>query len=211
MIGHLTGDHIGGQHITTGQDDGADHGHQQQHRCHLEGQEVIGEQVFTNAGRGFLTHGGRTGQRPGGGDHNTNQQRQQTGADAGGHQTSRGEIGDGLQVFPLVDEHDREQDQHVDRAHVHQDLGHGHETGVQQQVEPCNGGEHPAQQEGGINDVAEQHHTQGADHHNGGQHQKTDQLGGCRDGHASPSLASLEDCPSFLAEDLAGGVRVSNT
>ena len=81
--------------------------------------------------------------------------------DAGGHHTARGEVGDGLEVFPLVHEHDREQDQHIDRAHVYQDLGHRHETGVQQQVEPCNGHEHPAQQEGGIDDVAEQNHTQG--------------------------------------------------
>ena len=56
-------------------------------------------------------------------------------------------------------------------------MGCRDEAGVEHQVEPRHGEEYPAQEEGGIHDVGQHHHTQGANHNRGGQYPENDQLG----------------------------------
>ena len=155
--------------------------------------------MLTDAHGCPFTHRLRTGNSPRSGEGDAHKQGEQTSADATGDQPARLQTRDGSEVFALVHEHDREQDQHIDGAHVHEHLGSGNEAGVQQQIQPCHRHENATEKEGGINDVAQQHNTQSTDRDNGGENEETDQLGRRSNGH--PAFSSLvgadeEDSPS---------------
>ena len=70
--------------------------------------------MFTNAGRCFFTHRGWARQGPWCRHHNAHQQSEETEANTPRHNPTGGEVGNGFEIFPLVHEHDREQDQNVD-------------------------------------------------------------------------------------------------
>ena len=175
--------------------------------------------MFADADRGLFTHRQRPRQGPVGGERHPQQQHEQPRAHPTGEQTAQQQPRDGRQIFLLVHEHDREQDQHVHRAHVNQNLGRCHKAGIEQQVQARHPQKHAAQQEGGINNVGEQHHPQGSHHHDGGQNQEAELLNGGSERHqdwapwsAAVGLAAvglLAVCSVVVA---AGGwARVAST
>ncbi len=103
--------------------------------------------MFADACGRFLTDRRRAGQRPWSGDHNSNQQSQESRADTAGDKATEIQSIDRLEILALVDEHDREQDQHIDRTDVDQHLSGGHEAGIEQQIQACHRHEHAPQQE----------------------------------------------------------------
>jgi hypothetical protein len=80
LVCRLTCDHITGEDISAGQDDGADHGHQQEDGSELEGKQVIRKEMLTNPERGFFANGGWAGKGPSGGEGHPEQKDEKTDA-----------------------------------------------------------------------------------------------------------------------------------
>ena len=88
LIGEFTGSRINGLNIASRQNNGSDHGHQQQDRGQLEGKQIVREEVLTDAHRGVFADRLRT-RCPWCGENNPCEQGEETGADPAGEQSSQ--------------------------------------------------------------------------------------------------------------------------
>ena len=111
---------------------------------------IFSDRLWSFSPRGCQNHPGQKGK--------------ETGTDPTGEQTTQGQSWNRCQIFFFVDEHDREQDQHVHGTHINQNLGCCHEAGIEQEIKTCYRQEDAPKQKSGINDVAEQNNTESSQH-----------------------------------------------
>src|SRR5215216_2986294 len=163
--------------VAAGEDDGADQGGQQQHADRLEGQHVVAEQRFADGGGG----GGGLVLDPLAAE-GVGQEQREGEEHAGPDHESPDPGPQGVVQDPAADrgpgQHDPEQDQDHDRAHVDDHLHEGHERGGQEQVDPGDAGQGDDQVEGRVDDVAAGHHQQPGQPADQGQDQESDLLAG---------------------------------
>ena len=68
-------------------------------------------------------------------------------------------FGNSAEIFSLVHQHNRKQNQDVNSANINQYLRCCYKVGIQQQVQARNAGKYAAQQKSWVNDVGEQHYS----------------------------------------------------